>query len=415
MIQRLRKKFIAAAMLSLIIVVVILVGAAGGISYASAVREADTTLSMLSQNQGKFPFWMMNDSDSRSEQGNRRERGFSPELAFETRYFSVLIDEYNTVRMVDVTNIAAINMETAIAMAREVLSGTDNSGFMDSYRYAVTEVGTNTRVIFLDCTRSLSSVKTFVRNSLLVSAIVIFAVFGLMLWFSGRFIRPVAESYRKQKQFITDAGHEIKTPITIIDADAELLEMDLPDSEWLQDIRAQAKRLTGLTNDLIYLSRIDEESMEIQRIEFPLSDLVTETAQSFRSRAVRENKELLIDVEPMISYCGEEKSLRQLINLLADNALKYSPASGKISVELKKGRNAVLLTVRNSCLSIPEGDLNSLFDRFYRADKSRNSSTGGHGLGLSVAKAIVMAHKGKITATAENGDTMVFRVTLPEK
>ena len=408
MIQRLRKNFILSAMLSLFIVMVILIGAAGATGYLSAVREADDTLETLCQNQGRFPFWMM-------QEGQRGNGRFSPELAFETRYFSVAFDSDGKARIVDLENIAAIDMDGAVEMARQVLTGTKTSGFVGSYRYAVTSMGTYTRVVFLDCTRSLGSVKTFLRNSALVGAVVFLAFFGLTLLFSGRFIRPLAESYQKQKQFITDAGHEIKTPITIIDADAELLEMDLPDSEWVQDIRAQTRRLAGLTNDLIYLSRMDEERLEVQRIEFPFSDLVAETAQSFRARAVTEKKNFTVDVEPMITFCGEEKSLRQLVSLLTDNALKYSPEGGTISVELKKNRNSIVLTVRNSCDAIPEGDLNELFDRFYRADRSRSSATGGHGLGLSIARAIVTAHKGKITAASEGGDTMVFTAVFPEK
>ncbi len=404
-------------MLSLLIVMTILIGAAGASSYFSAVHEADRTLEMLSQNQGRFPFWMMQEGTASSGDWSGRggrSGGFSPELAFETRFFSVAFDSEDIVRIVDVENIAAIDMDTAVSMARQVLAAGKTSGFSGSYRFAVTTLGSYTRVIFLDCTRSLTSVKTFIRNGLLVGAVVFLAFFGLTLLFSGRFIRPVAESYQKQKQFITDAGHEIKTPLTIIDADAELLEMDLPDSEWLQDIRTQTKRLAELTNDLIFLSRMDEERLEVQRIEFPFSDLVTETAQSFRSRALTENKTFTVDVEPMITFNGEEKSLRQLVSLLTDNALKYSPEGGNVTVELKKNRNSIVLTVRNTCTELPEGDMNELFDRFYRTDRSRNSSTGGHGLGLSIARAIVTAHKGKIAASSEGGDTMVFTALFPD-
>ena len=269
------------------------------------------------------------------------------------------------------------------------------------------------RITFLDCSNSLSSARTFLLASVVVSLLGLGAVFLMMLWLSGRFTRPMAESYEKQKRFITDAGHEIKTPITIIDADAELLSMDAPDNEWLHDIRAQTKRLAQLTNDLIFLSKMDEERPQLQMIDFPLSDMVGETAASFRSRAIKEGKTFTLDIQPMLTMCGDEKALCQLVNILTDNALKYSPKGGEVSLGLKEtGKNAVL-TVTNTCESIPEGNLNDLFDRFYRSDKSRSSSTGGHGLGLSIARAVVNAHKGRITVSAPDRHTMRFFVLLP--
>ena len=222
------------------------------------------------------------------------------------------------------------------------------------------------------------------------------------------------ESYEKQKRFITDAGHEIKTPITIIDADAEVLEMDLPGNEWLQDIRFQTKRLASLTNDLIFLSRMDEEHTQLQTIDFPLSDLVSETAQSFQSLAKTQKKEFVTDIEPLLTMNGDEKSLRQLVSILLDNALKYSPENGSITLSLHKAGKMIHLTVTNTVESLAKENLAYLFDRFYRTDQSRNSQTGGYGLGLSIAKAVVTAHKGKITATASDSSSLTLDVLLPQ-
>lgn len=138
------------------------------------------------------------------------------------------------------------------------------------------------------------------------------AVFGLILLFSKRIIRPILESYEKQKRFITDAGHEIRTPITIIDADAEILEMEEGENEWLKDIKAQTKRLTALTNDLVFLSRMEEEKPRLAEIELPFSDLVSETAQSFQAPAKTQGKHLSLQIQPMLTVKGDEKALRQL-------------------------------------------------------------------------------------------------------
>ena len=148
------------------------------------------------------------------------------------------------------------------------------------------------------------------------------AVLVLLVIFSGRIIAPVAESHEKQRRFITDAGHEFKTPLTIIGADADLLELDCGENEWLTDIKSQVKRLTGLTNDLIFLSRMDEERPQFQHIEFSLSDVTEEVVQSFQGPAKAQNKELVLEIQPMLSLTGDEKAIRQLVSILMDNAVK---------------------------------------------------------------------------------------------
>lgn len=416
MIRHLRQKFTVAAMLSMFIVLSVLMAAINIFNYSVTVKDADETLSLLSENKGRFPAWMTGGRMGEpGHMGDPREDGSrapSPELPFASRYFSALVGDDGSVSEVDTEHIAAVDAENITKMAVEAAASGKSSGFYRNYRFCVTQQDSGVRVTFLDCTNSLSAARTFLWTSVVVSLLGLFAVFLLMLWLSGRFTRPIAESYEKHKRFITDAGHEIKTPITIIDADAEVLSMDLPENEWLDDIRAQTKRLAQLTNDLLYLSRMDEEHPRIQMIDFPLSDMVEETASSFRSRALREGKTFTTDIQPMLTLCGDEKAIRQLVNILSDNALKYSSDHSEISLRLKESGKNVILTVSNSCDTVPE-DLGSLFDRFYRADRSRNSSTGGHGLGLSIAQAVVNAHRGKITASAPDEKQMRFTVVLP--
>ena len=225
----------------------------------------------------------------------------------------------------------------------------------------------------------------------------------------------MAESYEKQKRFITDAGHEIKTPLTIIGADTDLLELDLGENEWLDDIKRQTKRLTGLTQDLIYLARMDEEQPQLQPIEFPLSDVAEELAQSFHNLAAAQSRQFTADIQPMLSFTGDEKAVRQLMSILLDNAVKYTPENGTITFTLKKDGRSIRLSVANDTAATMEKEsLNRLFDRFYRTDQSRNSSTGGYGLGLSIARSIVSAHKGKIQAENSGGNDLTITVTLPE-
>ena len=179
-------------------------------------------------------------------------------------------------------NQDAVDMADAVEYAQEALESGKERGFIDDYRWRKADTGDGALLLFLDCGRNLDTFRSFLLTSLAVSALGLLAVFLLILAFSGRVVRPVAESYEKQKRFITDAGHEIKTPLAIIEADADVLEMELEgESEWLSDIRLQTRRLTDLTNDLVYLSRMEERADAAPFVDFPLSDIVDETAQSF--------------------------------------------------------------------------------------------------------------------------------------
>ena len=190
--------------------------------------------------------------------------------------------------------------------------------------------------------------------------------------------------------------------------------METGENEWLDDMRNQTKRLASLTNDLVYLARLEEADDSMQMIEFPFSDMVSETCSSFQTVAQTQGKMLQCDVEPMLSLEGNEKAIRQLVNILLDNAIKYSPEGGKISLSLKKQKKLLIFSVSNQTeVLMPKEKLPMLFERFYRLDPSRNSNTGGYGIGLSVAKAIVTAHNGKIQAKTEDGYSLKITVSLP--
>ena len=422
MIKKLRRKLIAACMLSLAVVLLVILGGVNLVSYQKVVADADTVLSLLAANGGVFP-------KGHQDQGERPEEGvppvlgkkdpfapriLSPETPYESRFFSVVLGEDGQVLETDMDQIAAVDREEAAAYAQGVAQSGRDAGFWGNYRYLLSQEEGVSRVIFLDCGRSLSSFRSTLLASVALSLLGLLAVLVLLLILSHLIVLPVAESYEKQKQFITDAGHELKTPMTIISADADLLEMECGENQWLTDIRRQAQRLTGLTNDLIYLSRMEEEQPKLQVIQFPLSDLAEEMAQSFAAPAQSQGKELEVSVQPMLSCTGDEKAIRQLISILLDNALKYSPQGGKLALKLEKQGRGVLLTVSNTTAQPMERDkLSHLFDRFYRTDQSRSSQTGGYGLGLSIARSIVLAHKGKIRAESPDGTSLSVAVTLP--
>ena len=355
--------------------------------------------------------------DDDSEETAIRDRNAvrRQEMPYESRFFTVSVNDAGDVLTVDTGKIAAVDMEDAVEYAQEALESGKERGFLDDYRWLRAETEGGALLLFLDCGRNLDTFRSFLLTSLAVSALGLLAVFLLILAFSGRVVRPVAESYEKQKRFITDAGHEIKTPLAIIEADADVLEMELEgESEWLSDIRLQTRRLTDLTNDLVYLSRMEERADGAPFVDFPLSDVVDETAQSFHSRAMQKRQTFTGEIERDLTLHGDEKAIRQLVSILLDNAVKYAPEDGVIRLRLaRQGKFAALSVWNTTATPIPRESLDKLFDRFYRTDPSRSSETGGHGIGLSIAKAVVGAHRGKISAETDDGQSLRITALLP--
>lgn len=411
MIKQLRQKFIAVAMLSMFLVLTVIMGAINIINYQNILKDANNILAVLSDNGGYFP--REKHPEDRPDMGKPLDiKDMSPETPYETRYFTVTFNSEGTAVSVNTGNIAAVKTSDAIALGTDIYDSGHSSGTTSDYRYRRLETDGQTMIIFLDCHKSLTNFRTFLLSSILVSVIGLVSVFILVIVFSKMVFKPVAESDRKQKQFITDAGHEIKTPLTIIDANTEVLEMTGGKNEWTRSIRNQVRRLTELTAGLIALARLDEGGSRLQKTDFSLSDAVAETAQGFQALALTQDKAFTVNVPDGLTYCGHEPSIRQLTAVLLDNALKYSPDHGTIRLNLEHQGRGFKLTVYNTALSVDTAGLNQLFERFYRADSSRNSQSGGYGIGLSIARAIVNAHKGKITAGSDDGQSLTITVIL---
>ncbi len=438
--KRLQLRFVLLTMLCLAVILAALVAVLNIMSYRSMVRSADRVLSILAENQGQFP-----DLNRRADRGDGRgpdhdelppeepgeqkdaghegkreskEKGssffFSAELPHESRFFSVLLDGENSPVEIETSHIAAIGDETAINLALRVSASGEARGFFGIYRYVKVMDTEGLRIIFLDTSNTMANYYSVLFNSIGIALVLLILVLIIISFLSHRILRPIAESYEMQRQFISDAGHELKTPLTIIRADADVLEMELGENEWLEDIQRQTGRLSELTNNLLLLSRMEDTQSALTIIDFPLSDCVLETAASFETLAKARERELVCDVEPMLTLRGDERSISHLVSVLLDNAIKYSPRGGVIRLNLEKTARNVQLTVYNSTMEdIPREALPRLFDRFYRIDSARNSGVGGHGIGLSLAKAIVSAHGGKIQASIPDRKAIVFTVTLP--
>lgn len=406
-------------MLSTMLVLTAIMGVVNFSNYREMLDRADEMTALLEQNDGKFPeepSWHEQDDTetppAKPENDEKDKSRFSVETPFETRYFTVTVDENGEVTDCDLDRIAAVDEETAEEYTQTAQQKNKTTEFQGIYRYRVTETEDGAKYVFLDCRREISNFRTVLVTTISVSLLGLAAVFVLVVIFSRMVFRPVEESIQKQKRFITDASHELKTPLTIIDANTEVMEMESGESQWTKSTRKQIQRLSGLVQQLVTLSRLDEEKGLEEKCEFNLSEAVSECVQPYESLAQTREKNLTLNIEENLTYTGDERSIRQLAGILMDNAVKYSSENGNITLTLKRKGKKIFLEVYNDADDLPQGKLDVLFERFYRLDSSRNSGTGGSGIGLSVAKAIVQAHKGKITAENKNGRGLTITVIL---
>lgn len=397
-------------MCSVIAVLTMIISVINIANFINVNADAEMKLDIIAENGGSFPRDPMN-SDRFSGKADRFDR-FSPEAPFDTRYFTVFLSSDGAVVAIDTGKIAAVETQTAQEYALYLYSENRTDGFYAGYKFRAFSFGDGKMYVFLDCSREMSAFYSFLLVSITVSILGILLVFLLVMFLSRLVIKPIIESYEKQKRFITDAGHEIKTPLTIIDAGADVLEMENGENEWTKSIKNQVRRLSELTEKLIFLSRMDEEGKTLKISEFSLTDIAREGVESFEAVAETKGKTLTTSIENDIMMNGDKEAVTRLFSILLDNAMKYSDENGKIHLSLNVSGKNREIKVYNTVDSIEKGKHDELFERFYRKDSSRNSKTGGHGIGLSSAKAIVSAHKGKISAYSADGKSIVFTVSI---
>ena len=412
MIYRLQRKFVLISTVAVLSVVALVFGVILVLNVSSMNRNMDMLADQVSEGGGRFPisFDEISFPDKIPPINEQDFEFMTPETPFSTRHFTVFFDKNGEVTQTFTESIHSITEEVAIEYAQSAIENGGERGWILSYRYKVVYTEKGCGVVLVDGSTS----RFLLMQSTTSAGIVLLACAALVLilifLLSKKAVKPIAESYEKQKQFITDANHELKTPLTLIMANAEIAELELGQNEWLDDIRAEGHRMTELVNQLVALSRMDEDGHKMNITEVSLGELVADTVSEFEPLARERGKALTVSVDKEITYLGDEALLHRLVGILMDNAIKYCDNDGEISVTLRRGRRTVL-TVENAYADANEIELNRLFDRFYRADKARKF-TGGYGVGLSMAKAIVENHKGEITAYKKDGTHIGFKVVL---
>jgi len=447
MVSKLRKRVILYTVASVVLVLALLMGIINAVNYMDKDRSADEILYYLAENGGDFPRdmrhgpedvgmppeaggymgeepsdsdedWLEDDDEDRFEYEDFFDEDMfshgrmTEETPFETRFFSVTLKEDGTVKEINTGKIAAVSSSEAAEMANRAAASGKTTGYDGNYKYLISDNNGETLYIFLDCTRDLESVRSFLKISILVSLLGALAISLLVVILSPKMIRPVAESYAKQKEFITNAGHELKTPMTVIGSCTEVIEMQSGETKWTAGIKDQVKKLTDLTNHMVTLAKMDEGGMDLTMEEVDLSGLVNEALEGFSLKAEHQGRNFEKNIEEGITVKGDPTMLTELVSILADNALKYGSPDKPVSFTLSKRGKKAVLTEENHAEGLTKGDLDKFFDRFYRGDTSHNSNTPGSGIGLSMARSIAEAHGGTINAESPDGERIVITAVL---
>ena len=407
MIGSLRRKFISISMISIFIVFSCIFISLMVFTKIQTNRSVDMLVDTISSNDGVFP--KFDSSKQRMPVQMPYSDVITEETQFSTRFFSVWLDDEKQIVNTNMDSVSTITEQDVEDYTDKVLKRGKERGWIGDYRYRIMDTENGTTVVFVNGNTYNNTSNRLLFTALLVLLGSASLILILTIVVSKRAVRPVAESYEKQRQFITDANHELKTPLTLILSNLDIVESELGKNEWLDDIRSEGERMGLLINQLVTLSRMDESTDSVMREEFNLSSAVADTVSEFESLAEERGHTLTSSISPSVYYYGDESLIRRLTAILLDNAIKYCDAGGNIQLSLTCRRHPVL-TVENTYQDVDKLELNRLFDRFYRADKARTFS-GSFGIGLSIAQSIVKSHKGNIAAYRKSG-IIGFRVEL---
>ena len=433
MVKQLQKKFIISAMLAVTILLIVLIGGINVFNYLTTSGDNDRLMEMLCYSFEASTMWNADTTDNNQPpqsingtqqntadtSGNQNDTGFPPQdngtkppddkknngfgrhdknAVESARYAAVAIDKTGNIIRTDVTHISSLTEDEATAITealKNTASGTGTySGFL--YRISETKRAEGKVIILLDNGMQISSFFTVLFISVGAGIFGWLMMLLLVILLSRKTIAPVARSIEKQKQFVTNAGHEIKTPLAIILANTDAMELHNGENKWSKNIRAQTLRLSGLMQNLLMLAKMDESSTKLPMCEFDISTAAEDTVGAFIEPAALKGIMIEQDIKKGIRLSGNRDSIVQLMTVLLDNAVKYTESGGVIRAELYGNEKNITLSIANTCEPIDHPE--KLFDRFYRGDSARTQKNGGYGIGLSVAQAIAELHKGSITA-----------------
>lgn len=398
MIKGLRRKFILFAMSAVTILLAVLVGALNGLNWIILDGQSGAILHTLTSANGMF------------KQMSFQERPLLPPLNMDmmhsTRFFTVRTDEEGTVLDVNLDQISSVDAETAKSYAGQINRTT---GKIDEYKYEVKQLGSERLIVFMDTSGQQRSFLMVLMVSSAIAFALWIAVLLFVILLSGKVVRPIAAGMEKQKQFITNAGHELKTPLAIIQSNNDAMTLIYGENKYNTNIRLQTRRLNTLMSNLLTLAKLDEE-VKLPTEPENISGLICEVLAAYEDAAKARQISLSAQIMPDIQMRVHRDTFLQLIAVLLDNAVKYTPDGGAIRISLRQEEHHVIIIEENTCEALHDGDAERLFERFYRGDNARtqNGNSSGYGIGLSAARAIMETFGGKLTAEYPCADQIRF-------
>lgn len=410
MIKTLQRKFVITAMIAISVLILLLLGTINIVNIIIVRKQVDAKLVMISESEGNP------DNIPIPPGGMQPQIPYGQKNEYDTfissNFFVVRFDNEGTIVYTDTSRISSLNEEDAVRLAEEVYDNDSRTGKIEHFQYMIrsSRTGLGRVAVFLDTSGDFVSYIRVLFLSAGIGIVCWIMMFFFVVLLSKKAIRPIAINMEKQKQFVTNAGHEIKTPLAIIQSNTEAMELYNGESKWSKNIKNQTIRLNELMNNLLTLARIDEDTANLHVVDFPLSQLMEETIHNFSESLTLRGISLQTHIQPMIILRANQEHIAQLISVLMDNAVKYTNEGGSIMVSLEKNEKRIKLQFKNTCEQLPMVSPDKLFDRFYRVNEARTQKSGGYGIGLSVAQSITETYKGRITAEYENENTIAFTI-----
>ncbi len=393
MIEKLQKRFIKIISISVLLTMVLLCTISLFANYNSMKQSEISTLEIIVSNSYRMP------KDRPNED------------YYTTRYFTLRFNSEGKLSEANLSNITKVNNDQTDEYIEIALDNGEGYGYKNGYRFLVEKNGDNRYMAtFLDVEKEIIQFKKTAFYTVLAAMICSLLIIILSVAYSKKIVYPYIENDRRQKEFITNASHELKTPITTINASLNLLKTEIGDNKWLNASIKQTNNLSSLVNELVTLNKLNEEK-EIIKENFDISESVFETVDYFIALSKTKNIEIVTNCKENLMYLGNEENIRRLISILLDNAIKYSDEDTTIKLNVTSENNGFIISCLNTCSSLNKEDLKYLFDRFYRSDKSHNKKTNGYGLGLAIAKAICQKHNGDLSVSL-NDNVVEFKAIL---
>ena len=412
MIKQLQRKFVFSAMLAITVLLIVVLGAVNIFNTISENQKTDKLLSTLAEVENSAITLMLPEVRG---SWDLFSQVVTQDDTLGAIYFVAREDVFGNIRTIDTSHIKSVDVKEAGEYILEVRKKAKESGTIGRFKYIIIPTVGNfgKTYIFLDITKQVSGVWQVMFLSVLVGVLCWIAMLFLIILLSKRAIKPIAVNIEKQKQFVTDAGHEIKTPLAIIMANTDALELHYGKNKYSKNIRGQIVRLKGLTQDLLSLAKMEESADVKVKTIFSITTVLEENLYQFEEALLVKGVLVQKNIQPNLNINSNREQVQRLISILLDNATKYVSQNGHLEIYLSIVNKHVNFVVANTAENLENLELDKLFDRFYRGDDARTQKSGGYGIGLSAAKTIVDALKGTITVQKQNENKIIFVIKLP--